>query len=74
MHKTTVYLPDDLKRAVEFKARSQRQSEAQVIRDAIAAATVAYHNPPKPKIGYGHGGGNLAEHVDEILAEGFGRD
>ena len=74
MQKTTVYLPDDLKRALEHMARSEGRSEAQVIREAIAGATVGYHNPPKPKIGYGHGDGNLAECVDEILAEGFGRD
>jgi predicted nucleic acid-binding protein len=36
--KTTIYLPDDLKRKVEARARAESRSEAEVIRDAIAAA------------------------------------
>ncbi len=38
MHKTTVYLPDELKRAVTVSARRRDISEAEVIRQAIAAA------------------------------------
>jgi hypothetical protein len=74
MQKTTVYLPDDLKGAVERKARAEGLSEAQVIREAVAAATAAYRNPPKPRVGFVKSGdGHLAERVDELLAEGFGR-
>ena len=38
MQKTTVYLPDDLKAAVEREAQRRSSSEAEVIRDAIRAA------------------------------------
>ena len=35
--KTTVYLPDDLKRALEVEAAVSGRSEAEIIREAIAA-------------------------------------
>ena len=64
--KTTIYLPDDLKASVAREARLRGASEAQVIRDAIAAAVAR----PRPR------GGFLdiepfADRVDELLA-GFG--
>lgn len=74
MERTTVYLPEDLKRALEHKARSEGRSEAQVIRLAIAEATAEYRAYPKPHVGIFHGPGDLAERVDELLAEGFGQD
>ena len=70
MQKTTVYLPDDLKRAIETKARSQGVSEAQVIREAIEGATAAYRNPPKPRVAYAHGPGDVIDRWDEYM-EGF---
>jgi Ribbon-helix-helix protein, copG family len=36
--KTTVYLPDDLKRALTSTARRRHISEAELIRQAVAAA------------------------------------
>lgn len=72
MQKTTVYLPDDLKRAIETKARSQGVSEAQVIREAIEAATAGYRNPPKPRMGYAHGQGDVLRRWDEYLKD-FGQ-
>ena len=36
--KTTIYLPDELKAAVEREAKLRGSSEAEVIRGAIAAA------------------------------------
>jgi hypothetical protein len=73
MYKTTVYLPDELKHAVEHKARSQGISEAEVIRDAIATATAGYFNPPSPRLGLFDAGEEIASRVDELLAQGFGR-
>ncbi len=64
--KTTIYLPDDLKRAVEREARSRGVPEAEVIREAVAAAV----SRPRPRPGIIDGEA-LAERVDELL-DGFG--
>jgi predicted transcriptional regulator len=64
--KTTIYLPDDLKSAIEREARRRRCSEAQVIRDAVAQAV----GRPSPRPGL-IAGEAFAERVDEALA-GFG--
>lgn len=64
--KTTVYLPDDLKAEVTGAARRRGCSEAQIIRDAIAAAVVR----PRPTPGI-ISGEPFAERTDELL-EGFG--
>lgn len=71
MRKTTVYLPDELKRRVERVAADRRISEAEVIRAALDEFTAS--RPPRPRAGtFSHG--SLAERVDELLREGFGRD
>ena len=67
MHKTTVYLPDDLKRALGHKARSARRSEAEVIREALAAATAAHQVPPRPRVGLFEG---PAKELLEMVASG----
>ncbi len=64
--KTTVYLPADLKAGVEREASRRQCSEAQVIREAVAAAV----SRPRPNIGF-LSGEPIAERVDELLA-GFG--
>ncbi len=69
MVKTTLYLPDDLKRAVEREARRASIPEAEVIRRAIRAATPAA--PPEPRGGLFAGDEPIADRVDELLA-GFG--
>ncbi len=67
MHqKTTIYLPQDLKAAVEREARRRGTSEAAVIRDAIAAMVAR----PEPTVGF-IDAEPIAERVDEHLA-GFG--
>ncbi|MEA2972372.1 MAG: hypothetical protein QOG82_830 [Actinomycetota bacterium] len=64
--KTTIYLPDELKAAVEREAKRLGWSEAEVIRQAVAAAV---HTPqPNPGIIDGE---PFADQVDELLA-GFG--
>lgn len=65
-HKTTVYLPEELKAAVEREAQRRGSSEAEVIRQAIAEAV----GRPRPSPGI-IGGEPIAERVDELLA-GFG--
>jgi hypothetical protein len=72
MRRTTVYLPDELKAAIERAAESQGKSEAEVIRSALVAAT-ADQAPPRPRLPlFDSGDPTLAERVDEALAEGFG--
>jgi predicted transcriptional regulator len=65
-HKTTVYLPDDMKLALEREAARRGCSEAQVIRDALAEAV----SRPRPTAGLFHGE-SLSGRVDELLI-GFG--
>ncbi len=75
VRKTTVYLPEELKAGVERVAREQRRSEADVIRSAVAAYTA--RERPRPRLPLASGTAvptNVAERVDEVLAEGFGRD
>jgi len=64
--KTTIYLSDSLKAAVEREARARGCSEAEVIRRAVAAAV----HPPSPNPGI-LDGEPFADRVDELLA-GFG--
>lgn len=64
--KTTVYLPDELKRGVEREARRRGESEAEVIRRAIAAAVLR----PQPRAGI-VAVEPFADRVDELL-DGFG--
>jgi predicted transcriptional regulator len=66
MQKTTVYLPDDLKAAVERTARRRGIAEAQVIREAIADAV----DRPRPRAGI-FAADPFADRADELLA-GFG--
>ena len=69
MNKTTVYLPDDLKRAVSAASRRREISEAEVIRQAIAAAVVDEVPPPRRAVFSSDL--LMAEDVDAHLA-GFG--
>lgn len=72
MKRTTVYLPDELKTALERTAIAQGRSEAEVLRAAVAAATAA-HSHPLPRLPlFTSGDPTLAEHVDQELADGFG--
>jgi hypothetical protein len=74
VRKTTIYLPDELKRRIERAARANGMSEAEVIRLAIDRYTQADASP-RPKLPlFNSGRGDIAERIDEILTEGFGRD
>jgi Arc/MetJ-type ribon-helix-helix transcriptional regulator len=73
MRKTTVYLPDELKTRLERVASEQNRSEADVIRTALAEYTG--RERPRPKVPLFRSLGEpIAHRVDEILADGFGRD
>jgi len=73
MKKTTIYLPDELKDRIEAAAREEGRSEADVIRDAIAAA-VPVRRPPDPRVplpGVRLGDPSIAERAADLL-DGFG--
>lgn len=71
MKKTTVYLPDELKAALEWSARVSGRSEAALIREAIEEMTRKREatGPTLPLFSSGVPG--LAENTDRELA-GFG--
>lgn len=64
--KTTIYLPEELKFAVEQMALRRGCSEAEVIRRAVADAV----QRPAPSAGFLNGDA-IADRVDELL-DGFG--
>jgi Ribbon-helix-helix protein, copG family len=73
--RTTVYLPDTLKQRVERMARERNLSEAEVIRAAIDEFTRGGARPaPTLPLFASLGDAGLSERVDELLADGFGRD
>jgi hypothetical protein len=67
MEKTTLYLPADLKAAIERQAQARGIAEAQVIREAIAASV----KRPAPRAGLIESDEPIASRVDELL-QGFG--
>jgi Ribbon-helix-helix protein, copG family. len=69
VNKTTVYLPDDLKRAVAAAARRRDVSEAEVIRQAIAQAVASEDVPRRGPLFSSDT--LMADDVDAHLA-GFG--
>jgi plasmid stability protein len=73
MKRTTIYLPDELKAALERTAAAEGKSEAEIVRAALAAATAA-HVYSKPRLPLFEGADpTLADRVDEELARGFGQ-
>ena len=72
MRRTTIYLPDDLKAALERTAAAQGRSEAEVVRSALSTAT-ADQTSPQPRLPlFDSGDPTLAERADEELGAGFG--
>lgn len=71
MEKTTVYLTDELRRALRRAAKSSGRSEAELIREGIGLVTGA-HRIAEPRLPlFDSGQPDLAERVDELLP-GFG--
>jgi hypothetical protein len=72
MHKTTVYLPPDVRLALKQTAVRRHCSEAEVIRQAILAFA-KNGAPARPRVPlFRSRKPRVAERVDELLA-GFGR-
>jgi len=72
MKRTTVYLPDELKAALERTAAAEGKSEAEIVRSAVATAT-SEHVYPRPRLPlFESGDPMLAERIDDALADGFG--
>jgi hypothetical protein len=71
MKKTTVYLPDDLGRALKRTAVATGRSEADLIRAGVESIVASEAPEPRGPL-FSHG--NIAGRVDELLAEGFGED
>ncbi len=71
MEKTTVYLPEELKRALRRASRATGRSEADLIREGIGVVTGA-HRIAEPRLPlFESGQPDLAERVDVAL-DGFG--
>jgi len=71
MHKTTVYLTDELKAALECAAAETRRTESEIIREGLQLVLAQRQSPP-PRSGiFDSGDPSLSEHTDELLA-GFG--
>ena len=71
MKKTTVYLPDDLKAALERAAVEKGRSEAELIRKAVEDAVRGFERP-RPRLPlFSSGDPTLARRFDEEL-RGFG--
>lgn len=68
MVKTTIYLSEELKSAVAAQARREGRSEAEVIREAIAALVEPAR--PKPRGGI-YSAEPIADRADELM-QGFG--
>lgn len=69
MHKTTVYLPDDIRRDLDGAARDTGRSQAELIRTALR--TFLAERPPAlpASIGRHHSDGGFAARDDEqVLA------
>ncbi len=70
MHRTTVYLPDELSSRLARTARELARSEASLIREGVELAIE--RAAPEPRLPLLESGqSDLAERVDELLA-GFG--
>jgi predicted transcriptional regulator len=69
MHKTTLYLEDDVRARIAVVAKSTGRSQADVIRDALRSVLMRRTRPQS--VGLGRGGPDLSDHADDLL-DGFG--
>ena len=72
MRKTTVYIDENDLRAIRRLAKQRGRPEAELIRDAIAQYARNAQRPTFKSLGFVSGPGNLADRVEESLADGFG--
>jgi Arc/MetJ-type ribon-helix-helix transcriptional regulator len=75
MVKTTVYLPDPLKRALAAASETEGKSEAEIIREAVQdwVERTARRSPRLPLVNTALGDPTLANRIDELLDDGFGQ-
>lgn len=71
MEKTTVYLTEAQKRALERAARSAGRSEADLIREGVEIVTARHRTAELVLPLFSSDDPDLAEHVDDAL-QGFG--
>lgn len=69
MHKTTLYLEDEVRARIARVAKETGRSQAEVIRDALRAFFIRRKKPRS--IGLGKGGADLSDQSEDLL-EGFG--
>jgi predicted transcriptional regulator len=69
MHKTTLYLEDEVRERIARVAKQTQRSQAQVIRDALRSVFLRARKPRS--IGLGKAGPDLSDRAEELL-EGFG--
>jgi hypothetical protein len=67
MTKTTVYLPDDLKKALAKLAAEQRRSEADLLREAVASLTAGSACPAPRLPLFRAKGPSIAGNIDKAL-------
>ncbi len=71
MRRTTVYLPEELKAALERAAVASGRSEADLIREGVEYVA-SRADRPRPRVPlFDSGDPTLAERTDELL-DGFG--
>jgi Arc/MetJ-type ribon-helix-helix transcriptional regulator len=68
VHKTTIYLPDDLRRELDAAAQAAGQSQADLIRRAVRAYLGDQPQRLPASVG-GYGGGAFAARDDEAVLE-----
>lgn len=69
MHKTTLYLEDDLRERIASVARQTGRSQAELVRDALRSFFI--RRKKARSIGLGRAGRDLSDRSEELLA-GFG--
>lgn len=69
MHKTTLYLEEEIRERIARVAKETGRSQAEVIRDALR--TFFVRRRKARSIGLGKGGPDLSDRAEELL-EGFG--
>ncbi len=75
MVKTTLYLPDDLKSRIKYRALRTRRSEAEIIREVLVKDLADETPRPRPRLGgFRSGDPTIGDRIDEILAEEFGAE
>jgi hypothetical protein len=68
--RTTVYLPEELKRSLAIAAHEEKRTEADLIREGIERLLQSRRPDPRIPL-FKSGNPDLAENVDRLL-DGFG--